>query len=93
MGFPEAVFFERLGNPDQLHGAGRDFASRKLHEERRLEFEAVFTRAKGLGQGDDTEHARGSQVPQPMKSVHELIIAKSSANTQVSGTRGPEVHA
>ena len=42
VGFPEAVFFERLRNPDQLEGTGGAFASRKLREERRLEFEAAF---------------------------------------------------
>ena len=76
MGFPEAVFFERLRNPDQLDGTGRDFASRKLHEERRLEFEAAFAGARGLGQGDGAEHGGGSQFPRPMKRFHGLIIAK-----------------
>ena len=76
MGFPEAVFFERLRNPDQLDGTGGAFASRKLHEERRLEFEAAFAGARGLRQGDCAEHGGGSQFPRPMKRVHELIIAK-----------------
>ena len=65
VGFPEAVFFERLRNPDQLDGTGRAFASRKLHEERRLEFEAAFAGARGLGQGDYAEHGGGSQFPRP----------------------------
>ena len=76
MGFPKAVLFERLRNPDQLHGTGRDFASRNLHEERRLEFEAAFAGARGLGRGDYAEHGGGSQFPRPMKRAHGLIIAK-----------------
>jgi hypothetical protein len=76
VGFPEAVFFERPRNPDQLDRTGRAFSSRKLHEERRLEFDAAFTGARGLGQGDYAEHGGGNQLPQPMKRFHRLIIAK-----------------
>ena len=72
MGFPEAVFFERLRNPDQLDGAGRAFASGKLHEERCLNFLAALAGARGLCHGDCAEKGGGSQVPRPMKSVHEL---------------------
>ena len=47
----------------QLDGTGRAFASRKLHEDRRLEFKAAFAGARGLGQGDYAEHGGGSQFP------------------------------
>ena len=77
MGFPEAVFFEWLRNPDQLDGAGNTLACRKLHEERRLQFEAAFAGARGLGQGDYAEHGGGSQFPRPMKRIHGLIIANA----------------
>ena len=60
MGFPEAVFFERLRNPDQLDGTGGALASRKLHEKRRFEFEAAFAGSRDLGQGDYAEHGGGS---------------------------------
>jgi hypothetical protein len=63
-----------------LDGTGRDFASRKLHEERRLEFEAAFAGARGLGQGDYTEHGGGRQVARATKSVHGLIIAKRACD-------------
>ena len=76
MGFPEAVFFKRRRNPDQLYGTGRDFASRKLHEERRLQFDAAFAGPSGLGQGGYAERSCGGQFPQTTKSVHESIIAK-----------------
>ena len=76
MGFPEAVFFERLRNPDQLHGAGDAFAPRKLDEKGRLEFQAAFGGARGLCQCDGAEHSGGSKFPRPTKSVHGLIIAK-----------------
>ena len=79
MRFLEAVFFERLRNPDQLDCTGRDFSSRKLHEERRLEFDAAVAVARGLRHGDCTQHGGGSKAPQAMKSVHELIIAKSAS--------------
>jgi hypothetical protein len=78
VGFPETVFFERLRNPDQLAGTGGAFASRKLHEERRLEFETAFAGAGRLGKGDYAEHGGSSQFPRPMKRVHGLIIAKPS---------------
>ncbi len=60
VGLPEAVFFERLRNPDQLDGTGGAFASRKLDEKRRLEFGAAFAGARGLGQGEYAEHGGGS---------------------------------
>jgi hypothetical protein len=52
VGFPKAVFFERLRNPDQLDGTGGAFASRQLHKKGRLEFDATFAGARSLGLGD-----------------------------------------
>jgi hypothetical protein len=77
VGFPEAVFFEWLRDPDQLDGTRDAFASRKLHEERRLEFEAAFAGAGGLGQGDNAQHGGGSRLPRPMKRFHGLIIVET----------------
>jgi len=51
-----------------------------LHEERRLEFEAAFAGARGLGQGDYAEHGGGSQFPRPMRSFHGLTIAKHACD-------------
>jgi hypothetical protein len=78
--FPEAVFFERLRNPDQLDGTGSEFARRKLQEERRLEFQAPLAGARALAQGDCAEHGSDSESPVPMERVHGLIIAKPSDN-------------
>ena len=80
MGFPETIFFERLRNPDQLDGTGDGFASRNLHEERWLEFDAAFAGARGLSHGDYAEHSGGSQFPRPMKRFHGLIIAKGACD-------------
>ena len=49
---------------------------RKLHKERRLDFEAAFARARSLGQGDYADYSGGSQFPRPMKRFHGLIIPK-----------------
>ncbi len=67
MGFPEAVFFERLRNPDQLDGTGDAFACGKLHEKRQLEFEAAFDGAGCLSKSDYAEHGASSKFPRPMK--------------------------
>jgi len=93
VGFPEAVSFERLRNPDQLDGTGRAFASRKLHKKRRLKFEAAFAGARGLRQRDCAEHDGGGQLPRgPMKSVHKLIIAKhASGESDPDGLAGYDI--
>jgi hypothetical protein len=63
VGFSQAVFFKWLRNPDQLDGAGDGFASRKLHEERRLQFLAAFAGARPLGQGDSAEDGGAGDCP------------------------------
>ena len=78
VGFPEAVFFERLRNPDELDRAGDAFASRKLHEER--------SRVRGcLRQLERSGLARlrRARRQQPVSASHErslgLIIAKRAS--------------
>ena len=83
--FPRQYFFERLRNPDQLDGTGDAFASRKLHEKKRLEFEAAFAGARGLSKGDYAKHGGSSQFPRPMKKLHGSIIAKHGATNEAPG--------
>lgn len=70
MRFPQAVFYERLRNPDELDGAGSELSSRKLYEEGCFEFD------RRLGRGSCAKHGGGSHRPKPIAAIHGRIIGR-----------------